>query len=307
MKTVYKPTSCAICDTTENAKTIFDSNINDEDFTNKTYSARRLPDRRRFTWVICDSCGLYRSDPIAELDYGNLYENSTFDYGSEIEGLKKTYLRIFKRSNKKIEQSASILEVGGGNGFFLEALIDSGFKNITGIEPSIDAISRSRKDVRQNLILGLMNPELVLGKKFDLVVMFHVLDHLENPRATISDCANQLKPGGAFLVAVHNVRSLSSRIMRSRSPIIDVEHTYLYSKKTAKLLFEKAGLIDVRSSGYSNKYSLAYLVRLLPIPISIKRYILNSKPLGYILRITLTLPLGNIWVIGFMPEVDTSQ
>ena len=95
--------------------------------------------------------------------------------------------------------------------------------------------------------------------------------------------------------------------MRSRSPIIDVEHTYLYSKKTAKLLFEKAGLVDVRSSGYSNKYSLAYLVRLLPIPIFIKRYILSSKPLGYILRITLTVPLGNIWVIGFTPEVDTSK
>ena len=307
MKTVYKPTSCAICESTGNARVVFDSNINENDFTNQIYSARRLPDRRSFAWVICNSCGLYRSDPIADLDYGNLYARSNFDYGGEIEGLKKTYLRILKRSNKLIKESSSVLEVGGGNGFFLEALIDSGFRNVTGIEPSIDAVSRSREDVRQNLILGMMNSELVIGKKFDLVVMFHVLDHLENPRTTIIDCANRLNSGGAFLVAVHNVRSLSSRILRSRSPIIDVEHTYLYSKRTAKLLFEKAGLIDVRSSGYSNKYSIAYLLQLLPIPISVKRNILNSKPLSSILRLTLTLPLGNIWVIGFTPNADKSQ
>lgn len=301
----FRDTKCAICDTTGKSEIVYKSNITAEDLTTEVFSARRIPDRRRYTWVRCLNCGLMRSDPIANIDYSALYESSTFDYGREIKGLKTTYLRILRKARRNILKTDSILEVGGGNGFFLESLVDSGFQDVSGIEPSRQAISSSRFDIKPKMILGMMESGKVEKDKFDVVVMFHVLDHLEFPDLTINECLASLKPGGTFVVAVHNVDSLSARLLRSKSPIVDVEHTYLYSRKTGMQLFSNAGLSEVRSRAYSNRYSLAYLIQLVPISINLKQKILNPSFATVLSRIRFTIPLGNIWIAGVKPVEGT--
>jgi enolase len=87
-----------------------------------------------------------------------------------------------------------------------------------------------------------MMSNLVLPKNsFQVGAMFHALDHLQDPIQTLKDCLDALEPGGIFVVAVHNERSWSARLLGVRSPIIDVEHTYLYSRNTGVQIFEKAG------------------------------------------------------------------
>ncbi len=297
----FRNTKCANCSTYSSSKIVYESNITHRDLTKEVFSARRIPDRRRYTWVRCLKCGLMRSDPIANVDYSALYETSTFDYGGEIGGLKGTYLKILKRARRNIRNTDSILEVGGGNGFFLEALVDAGFQDVSGIEPSKQAIQSSRLDIKPKMILGMMGPGKVENHKYDVVTMFHVLDHLEFPDITIKECFESLKPGGTFVVAVHNVESMSARILGSRSPIVDVEHTYLYSRKTGVQLFSNAGFTQIQCSSYANRYSLAYLIQLVPIPRILKERVLKSKLSVLLSRIRFTLPLGNIWIAGVKP------
>ena len=128
-----------------------------------------------------------------------------------------------------------------------------------------------------------------------------MLDHLEFPDITIKECFESLKPGGTFVVAVHNVESMSARILGSRSPIVDVEHTYLYSRKTGVQLFSNAGFTQIQCSSYANRYSLAYLIQLVPIPRILKERVLKSKLSVLLSRIRFTLPLGNIWIAGVKP------
>jgi SAM-dependent methyltransferase len=129
------------------------------------------------------------------------------------------------------------------------------------------------------MIPSLMKLGVVPNNSFDVGVMFHTLDHLPDPVSTLKDAIQALKPGGVFLVAVHNEKSWSARLLGEKSPIIDVEHTHLYTKKTGRMLFEKAGFVNVKAGSYWNHYLLAYLIHLIPISRTLRKKILFS-PLG---------------------------
>jgi hypothetical protein len=86
-----------------------------------------------------------------------------------------------------------------------------------------------------------------------------------------------------------------------RSPIIDVQHTYLYSLQTGIQIFEKAGFVNVRSDSYNNYYSLAYILHLLPMSRKFKKLILGSWVGALLSNIKIILPLGNMWISGIKP------
>lgn len=292
---------CPICDTFGNSDVVYPSNLDISSFTTQVFSARRLPDRQHYRWVRCKTCTLLRSDPILDADLEELYSTSTFDYSSEIDGLKNTYLNLVIQALNRNFLGKSLFEVGGGNGFFLEAARDKGFGILAGVEPSKDAISRARPDVKPTMIESMMKEGVLPHDSFEIGVMFHTLDHLPDPVLTLKTCLDVLRKDGIFIVAVHNERSWSARLFRKHSPIIDVEHTHLYTRKTAEELFKKIGFIEVRSGSYINQYSLAYILHLLPISRTLRKKILDTH-LGKILsRLRVSLPLGNIWVSGKKP------
>lgn len=298
----FVATKCAICQTYANSQTIYDANLELLEITPEVFSARRIPDRIHYRWVRCKKCNLFRSDPVTDLDLGELYSASTFDYSSEVSGLQKTYMEITRRSLAPRTPEGSILEIGGGNGFFLEIALESGFTNCIAVEPSLNAVENSRPDIRSKTFLGFMKHDLVPDNSQNFIAMFHVMDHLSDPLETLRACVNALMPGGTLLVAVHDVESWSAKFLRSKSPIFDVEHTYLFSKSTGKLLFELAGLMDVKTSSYRNSYSLAYLVQLLPLPRRLKLQILNGFLQPLLRKVILGVNLGNIWISGRKPE-----
>lgn len=294
-------TICPICESFDNSLSVYPSNVNIETFNTEVFSARRLPDRQHYQWVRCASCGLLRSDPVLEINLSQLYEESTFDYSTEVNGLKKTYLGLVRKALGRNVPTGSIFEVGGGNGFFLEAAKDYGFKKIAGVEPSFAAIEAARNDVKPHLIASMMSGSVLPQNAFQIGAMFHTLDHLQDPIQTLKDCLEALEPGGTFVVAVHNERSWSAKLLGERSPIIDVEHTYLYSLETGKQIFEKAGFKNVRSGAYNNHYSLAYILHLLPISRKFRKVVLGSWVGTLLSRVKIIVPLGNMWISGIKP------
>ena len=291
-------TRCPICESLANAVPVYPSNVDETSFSTEIFSARRLPDRRHYQWVRCNKCTLLRSDPVLDVDLEKLYVESTFDYSTEVDGLKKTYFNLVKRALGGKNFKKSIFEVGGGNGFFLEAAKDGGFASVAGVEPSTEAIKAARADIKPHMIPSMMKPGVLADNSFEVGTMFHTLDHLTDPVSTLKDCADALQKGGVFVVAIHNERSWSARLMGERSPIIDVEHTHLYTRKSGEALFKKIGFIDVRSGAYNNHYSLAYILHLIPISRSFRKRVLES-PIGTLLsKIKVVVPLGNMWVAG---------
>jgi hypothetical protein len=84
-------------------------------------------------------------------------------------------------------------------------------------------------------------------------------------------------------------------------PIIDIEHTYLYSPATIRRLLETAGF-EPRAVGAAwNTVSLEHLLWLLPLPAGIKRRLLGSIGVTWGRGLRLLLPLGNLYAIGRRP------
>ena len=110
-----------------------------------------------------------------------------------------------------------------------------------------------------------------------------------------------LRPGGMVLSINHNTSAVSARLLGERSPIVDIEHTYLYNPTTMSRIFSAHGF-QIRDTGSVwNQYSLRYLVRLLPLPLGPKQAALAWLQRHAIGRLRLSVPLGNLFLVAQKP------
>jgi SAM-dependent methyltransferase len=296
---VLRPTVCAICGVAAGADELYSATFDAASFNRRVFSARRLPDRVHYRMVRCRECGLIRSDPAADqAALAGLYERSSFDYAAEVPNLRRTYGRYLARAARCAARPPErLLEVGCGSGFVMEEALAQGFRVVRGVEPSRDAVASAAPAVRDLIELGPMRPELFGAGEFDLVCMFQVFDHLPEPGLVLEDCRRVLARGGTLLLLHHNVRSLSARLLGGRSPIVDIEHCYLYGLRTLGLLLRKHGFDVVEAGSALNSLSLRHLAHLLPLPAVLKGRLLQAAagPLG---RLAVRLPLGNLFAIA---------
>lgn len=296
-------TRCAICETEGNSTELYPANFEPDSFTPEVFSARRLPDRIHYRLVKCNHCGLVRSDPMADpMIIERLYHQSSFDYGREVEGLAHTYGTYLERLEGYGVNKGSILEIGCGNGFFLNEARRRGWLRVQGVEPSQAAVNQAYPEVRAGITCTVMKPGLFPPDSFDAICLFQVLDHILDPGSLISVCFKILKPGGFILCLNHNVESVSARLLKERSPIIDIEHSYLYSPATIASVFQRHGFVTRTVGWATNRYSIAYLTRLLPMSGLLKQRVLAALDVTRLGRKSLRLPLGNLYAILQKPR-----
>lgn len=302
-KVLLRQTSCAICGRNDHAKEIYPSNFEPAALNRYVFSARRLPDGIRYRIVKCRDCGLVRSDPVAEEGLtAQLYTESSFDYDAELKNIIATYGRYLRHLEKFGVKKGSLLEIGCGNGFLLEEALAQGYACVHGVEPSQDAVSRANDRVRAKIVNGLMRPGIFQENYFDVICMFQVLDHISDPGGLLKECYRILKPKGLVLCLNHNVEAFSARLLKSRSPIIDIEHTYLFSPRTQRRIFQKYNFTVRQISAAYNRYSLLYFFRLLPLPAPAKNKLLGLLQRSGLAGVNLVLPLGNMFIVAEKPS-----
>jgi SAM-dependent methyltransferase len=295
----FQATECAICGPGVPAKELYGANFDVDDITPARFSARRLPDRVHYRMVRCMGCGLVRSDPVLdEATLAHLYAESTFDYEAETANLKTTYGRYLAKLQSFSQRQDSLLEVGCGDGFFLEQALAQGYGKVRGVEPSEAAIRDASPLVRNHIVCDVMRPGLFADGEFDAVCLFQVFDHVPHPEAVLEACRAALRPGGLILCLNHNVESVSAHLMKERSPIIDIEHTFLYSPATMRRIFEAGGFKVLKQGHVSNTYSVGYITHLVPLPARVKGMALGTLQRSRAGKISLPVPLGNLYLIG---------
>jgi len=295
-------TSCAICETENNAVEMYPANFDVEAFSPNVFSARRMPDRIHYQMVRCNTCELVRSDPVADpAKVADLYHQSSFDYSEETGNLARTYGAYLARLDRLGARKGSLLEIGCGNGFFLMQARAQGYRDVRGVEPSRSAIELAPGEIREHIVCAMMRPGLFPNGTFEAICLFQVLDHIFDPAGLVETCFHILKPGGFVLCLNHNVEALSARIMKERSPIIDIEHTYLYSPRTIGKLFCRFGFQVKETGAVRNRYSLSYLTRLVPMPANLKKIVLAGLDFTHLGRLPLQVPLGNLYMIAQKP------
>lgn len=290
---------CAICGKKQQTEVLYNPTLKEKKVSSYIYSARRFPDRLHYRILKCNKCGLIFSSPIFNpSQIAKLYKDSSCGYGEQIPFLAKTYLELFERIKCDLPENPKVLEVGCGNGFFLKELKRWGINNLHGVEPSRKMVSLAGNYLKRRIKVSIFKKGLFPENSFDIILCFHTLDHLTDPNEFIQESLSLLKKGGVVLVVVHDTEGLSVKLFKESSPIFDIEHIYLFNKKTLADIFNRQGLEVIKVFDVKNTYPLSYWLRMSGFPLFFK--IIGQKILKMLMlsKIPLSLASGNIGIVA---------
>ncbi|KRB54830.1 bifunctional 2-polyprenyl-6-hydroxyphenol methylase/3-demethylubiquinol 3-O-methyltransferase UbiG [Flavobacterium sp. Root186] len=140
--------------------------------------------------------------------------------------------------NAEQSQKGKILDIGAGTGDFLLTAKNDGW-NVIGVEPS----DRAKNIAKQKGISFVEEISELENNSFDVITMWHVLEHVPNLELQIQELKRLLKPTGTLIVAVPNFKSFDAKHYGEFWAAFDVPiHFWHFSKKAIKTLFEKVDM-----------------------------------------------------------------
>ena len=210
------------------------------------------------------TCGLVWLDPqpidqdIRKL-YQNYYTHTSEANLSQVSQSKSrslqnwlydlfTYIIGIKQEREQFNQMyladikpGKLLDVGCGNGDLLAKFRDLGW-DVQGQDTDIKAKEFAEKNYNLTVHLGTLKSISFADNTFDAIILNHVIEHIINPIALLSECHRILKPGGILVAVTPNILSTSHKFFgqywRGLEP---PRHLYLFSELTLKIIAKKAG------------------------------------------------------------------
>jgi SAM-dependent methyltransferase len=294
--------SCPACGSADASRRFAESNVDPARLDAFAFASRKVPEYMHHRLLECTACDtLYASPVPARDELAAAYEAAAFDSGTEARYASRTYGRLLADIVPALPDREAALDVGTGDGAFLEELIAAGFHRVHGVEPSSAPIAAAHPSVRPLIEQGLFDPTAQEPGSWTLVTCFQTIEHLDDPLQMCRGAFTMLKPGGALFLIGHDRRALSAKLLGRRSPIFDVEHLQLFSPRSARFIMERAGFTELRVRSFVNRYPLAYWTRLLPLPSGLKQVVLGVLRTSGAGRVPIGLPVGNMAVVGFRP------
>ena len=140
-------------------------------------------------------------------------------------------------------QEKTILDIGAGTGDFLVSCKKSDWE-VFGIEPSREARSIAEE---KNVVLE-KEIKAYADKKFDVITLWHVLEHVENLPEYIETIKTLLKENGVLVVAVPNHKSYDAQFYKEFWAAFDVpRHLWHFSQKAISKLFSEVSMSVVKT------------------------------------------------------------
>ena len=201
--------------------------------------------QEEFTLVYDEVLDMFSTDPVPD-NLGKYYLSENYiSHTDSNEGLfEKVYQWVKNYMLKKkvnlissYVEKGTLLDIGAGTGDFLNQAKKSGWE-VTGIEPSAAARKRAFEKG-----INLFEEEAEVGeRKFDVITMWHVLEHVPDVEKQIEWIKNHLSTDGVLIVAVPNFNSYDAKYYKNFWAAWDVpRHLHHFSSKSIKTLFEKNG------------------------------------------------------------------
>ncbi len=203
--------------------------------------------RETFNIVECISCGFKFTNPRPEAEKLGAYykseeyvahSNTNKGFINSVYQLVRKYTLLKKlKLISEFYKTGKILDIGCGTGEFLKTFNDAKWDTL-GIEPSADV----RKIVIENNGLDVRDEEEIKNletESFDVITMWHVLEHVPQLNDRIEDLKRLLKPKGILVIAVPNCNSLDAKIYAENWAAFDVpRHLYHFNPNDVDTLFK---------------------------------------------------------------------
>ncbi|HBR16116.1 MAG TPA: hypothetical protein DD725_00690 [Deltaproteobacteria bacterium] len=236
--TLLENTGCAVCGVDNSTPFVEAQNTHGSHFLSG----------ERFTLVKCKSCGLVYINPRpSQTEIKKYYASDYYVSGAGIKAslerlLTNYFLNKKKNLVKSFKKNGKILDVGCGDGRFISLFASDEKWNAYGIEPNpvgYDLSSQISKAKIFNMELSECRfPEA----DFDVITMWHVLEHIYEPNKLLLEIKRILKGEGILIVGVPHISCVGFRLGKKNWFHLDApRHTYHYNPQTIKMLLNKNG------------------------------------------------------------------
>lgn len=156
------------------------------------------------------------------------------------EEIKISYGLQLAMITKNIPKGSTVLEIGGGEGIFLEMVKRQGYE-VELIEPSVSASHRAAK--RGLNVQNDYFQNVSFSKKYSLICMAHVLEHVDYPMNVIHQIKQLLTPNGFILLAQTNFRGFMPLLLKANwYAWVPDQHFTHFSLAGLKYLAKKSSL-----------------------------------------------------------------
>lgn len=220
--------------------------------TYEKHGAHKISNEK-FVILICPSCRLVFPGVRPQKNfYQRYYSKNYYEQGNSLFTiLGKIYSKFItfyiKVFISRLKKEGEILDFGCGRGHFLQSLPSSFGK--TGVEIN----SQARKYIKDNYssisVFNSLEESKLKNKKFDLITLWHVIEHIDSPKDTMKKLSDILKPKGNIIITTPNSHSWSFSLTKSHWFHLDApRHLGLFNLQNLTALTEelKLKLVSVK-------------------------------------------------------------
>jgi SAM-dependent methyltransferase len=248
------------------------------------YALKRLP----YRIAICDGCGLGRlHPPPARAAITGFYQPDYYGTaGTKFRPFVERMVRLAGSSHVRsltegLPRGARVLDVGCGRGVLLSALANRGFE-VYGFE--ISEAAAVGADLRASIRIADDLREVGYPDgHFDEVIVWHVLEHLPEPRETLCEIRRIIRDGGRLAVAVPNFSSFQARWARAAWFHLDApRHLFHFPLPALERLIEQCGFAPMSVHHFSLRQNpfgwvQSYLNRDASVPRNLLYHMLKNE------------------------------
>lgn len=220
-----------------------------------------------FSIVVCDNCGfVYTKDAPAQDQIGKYYQSAAYiSHTDNKEGLLNTLYQVVRKralqSKRKLitgfmgTEQRRVLDYGCGTGAFLTEMQSSGW-TVQGVEPDPGAREKA-SSVSGLTIAEPAQLSAFTAESFDVITLWHVLEHIHDLHATLDHFTRILTDDGLLVVAVPNHKSYDAIHYGAHWAAYDVpRHLYHFDPASMQRLMQLHGfkIIDIKPMWFDAFY-----------------------------------------------------
>lgn len=205
-----------------------------------------------FKLLKCSSCQIVFTDPFPsktlqkevnrELYGRQMVQN---EYWEKLPQLKRRVKKIVTEL-QKFKKTGKLLDIGCGFGLFLKMAKEVGFK-VYGVEMEKETVKAAQekfglKNISPKSVEKIDFPE----RYFDVITLFDILEHLENPEVILKKLKRLLKPDGLLVIQSPNIESIMFKLTKKKwNWLLAPNHLYHFTPKSLTSLLKDSGFKTV--------------------------------------------------------------
>lgn len=223
-----------------------------------------------FHVVQCKKCGMIRTNPrptpewkshFYDPQYNSLPEKfgRDFIYAPEKDRLP-SYRRLLRFVQERMKAGGKLIDVGAASGDFVKMAVDEGIDAIA-CDYSREALAYAEKHYKLKTLQSPAEKIDAPDESFDVVTMFHTIEHLPDPVGVLREMHRILRPEGLILLETPNYSphfAMQTRLKsvfpiyklltkRDELPWVPFDHYYHWTPALLRRAMEQAGFRDCRS------------------------------------------------------------